>query len=126
MANTSVDSDEISPLGQTEVIEIRDGTLSRWQVDPAIAGEANIQAADLAGGDPAHNAAVITKVLGGGGTSAAKAAVILNAAGALLVSGQTENFETAVQRAREGLAHGAGMAALERLRIASHATTKPG
>ena len=118
--------DEISPLGLTDVIEVRDGTLSRWQVDPAIAGERDIQAADLAGGDPAHNAALITTVLGGGGPSAARAAVILNAAGALFVAGHADDFETAVQRAREGLAGGAGMAALERLRTASHATPKHG
>lgn len=118
--------DEISPLGLTDVIEVRDGALSRWQVDPAIAGETNIHADDLAGGDPSHNAAVILKVLGGGGPSAARAAVILNAAGALFVSGQVEDFETAVQRAREGLSQGAGMAALERLRAASHATPKHG
>lgn len=111
--------DEISPLGVTDVIEVQDGTLSRWQVDPAMAGETDTDAADLAGGDPAQNAALIIEVLGGGGPSAARAAVTLNAAAALYVAGHVADYATAVRRAREGLTEGVGLTALARLRIAS-------
>lgn len=112
--------DEISPLGPSEIIEVRDGTMTRWQVDPAIAGESDVNAADLAGGDPAQNAALTTLLLGGGGPPAARAAVILNAAAAVYVAGHVPDYETAVRRARQGLADGVGLAALDRLRAASH------
>lgn len=111
--------DEISPIGQTEVIEVDDGCLTRWSIDPAMADIPGVVAADLAGGEPRDNAAILERVLGGGGEPAARAAVILNAAGALYVANHEKDFRTAVTRAREGLATGAGLDALNRLRAAS-------
>ena len=116
--------DEISPIGMTEVIEVADGRLTRWSIDPAMADVAGVIAADLAGGDPQENAALVERVLGGDGPPGARAAVILNAAGALYVAGQESDFRTAVARARVGLAEGAGLDALHRLRAASRLATE--
>lgn len=117
--------DEVSPLGPTAVVEVQDGALREWIIDPKIAGIRDVRDADLAGGDPAQNATLIETVLAGGGPPAARAAVILNGAAALFVSGAAETFADAVERARRALAAGAGATALERLRAASqaHATT---
>src|SRR4051812_32327645 len=49
--------DEISPLGTTQVIEIRDGRTTEWTIEPRRFGMANGQAEELAGGSPADNAA---------------------------------------------------------------------
>ena len=111
--------DEISPLGPTTVIEVRNGGTSSWTISPDIAGEREVSAADLAGGGPEDNAAVIEAVLGGGGLPGARAAVVLNAAAAIYVSGAADDYEVAVGMARSALAEGAGMRALERLRKAS-------
>lgn len=111
--------DEVSPLGLTDVIEVADGVLTRWEIDPAIAGIEGISAADLTGGDPAQNAALIELVLRGEGPPGARAAVILNAAAALYVGGHVSNYADAVARARNGLQAGVGFEALERLRAAS-------
>ncbi len=108
--------DEISPIGATTVIEVRDGTLSEWTVNPAWAGVEGVRAEDLAGGEPTDNARVITDVLSGGGTPAAVAAVLLNAAAAIYVSGATTAYREAITVARHALDNGAGLAALERLR----------
>jgi anthranilate phosphoribosyltransferase len=116
--------DEVSPLGPTDVLEVNDGVISRWQIDPDIAEIDGIDATDLAGGDPRENASLIELVLDGSGPPAARAAVILNAAAALYVGGHTADYASAVREARDGLTHGAGAAALNRLRTASHAAVK--
>ncbi len=112
--------DEVSPLGETQVVEVNDGALSRWTIDPAIAGYGSIEAGDLAGGDPSENARLIERVLQNDGPVGARAAVVLNAAAALYVQGIVTSFEEAVAAAKVGLAQGAGAAALARLRFASH------
>ncbi|MGI9042750.1 MAG: anthranilate phosphoribosyltransferase [Gemmatimonadaceae bacterium] len=110
--------DEISPLGITRVVEIRGGSMSEWTIDPADYGLAATDQAELAGGDPADNARIITAILQGGGTVAARAAVILNAAAAIHVSGKVRDFTDGVSAARLALDEGKGWAALEKLRAA--------
>jgi anthranilate phosphoribosyltransferase len=111
--------DEISPIGLTAVIEIRGDTETRWMLDPAAHGFTALPAADLAGGDPAYNAALIERVLGGQGPAAAEAAVLLNAAGAIYVSGLAPTYAAGLELAKKSLASGAGRAALARLRKAA-------
>ena len=110
--------DEVSPMGPTQVIEVRDGTLAHWTIDPASFGIADVTAAELAGGDPSENASIILALLGGGGSRGGRAAVVLNAAAAIHVSGRTEQFGEAVDLARSALEAGKGLAALDRLRAA--------
>ncbi len=110
--------DEISPLGLSQVLEVRDGVIREWTIDPAALGMPPVEANDLAGGGPAANAAIVTAVLGGGGPPGARAAVMLNAAAALYVSGHEPSYDHAVARAATALDAGAGLQALERLRAA--------
>jgi anthranilate phosphoribosyltransferase len=111
--------DEVSPLGQTHVIEIRDGRTAEWVIDPAKFGYSNVDRADLAGGPPAENAAIIERVLTGNGPRGAAAAVVLNAAAAIYVSGKAKSYGDAVEISREAVTSGSGLVALERLRSAS-------
>jgi anthranilate phosphoribosyltransferase len=115
--------DEISPLGNTLVIEVRQGELSRWTVDPSAHGFTSIRRDELAGGTPAESATLIERIVGGGGPPGAEAAVLLNAAGAIYVGGAAPTFAAAVTRAREALNSGAARAALERLRAAAPRAT---
>lgn len=110
--------DEISPLGPTRVVEIRNGVSTEWTIDPASYGLATSDAAELAGGDPADNARIIVEVLSGRGTPGGRAAVILNAAAAIYVSGRVDDFASGVATARAALAEEKGLAALARLRKA--------
>ena len=110
--------DEVSPMGPTRVIEVREGEMTTWTIDPAELGFAPATAAELAGGDPADNAAIILALLGGGGSPGGRAAVVLNAAAAIHVSGRTATFGEAVQLARTALDEARGMVALDRLRSA--------
>ncbi len=108
--------DEISPMGRSSVIEIRGGAMSRWTIDPDEHGFALASASELAGGEPAQNAALITAVLVGSASAGATAAVLLNAAAAIYVSGRVPTLAAGVSVARESITSGAAMASLERLR----------
>lgn len=108
--------DEISPLGPTHVAEVKDGKVAEWTIDPGKHGVGKVSPNDLAGGSPADNAHVILDVLSGGGSPGAKAAVELNAAAAIYLSGLAGNYYEAVTRARDALAAGRGLSALEKLR----------
>jgi anthranilate phosphoribosyltransferase len=110
--------DEVSPLGPTHVAEVRGGAVTEWTIDPAELGFSDVAAEDLAGGDPASNAQTIEAVLAGEGPSGARAAVLLNAAAAIYVSGIALTLEDALGKAREALESGAGRRALDRLRDA--------
>jgi len=78
--------DEISPLGPTQVIEIRGTRTQEWTIDPARFGMPLGRAEELAGGPPAENAAAVQAVLRGDAPPTARAAVVLNAAAAVFVS----------------------------------------
>ena len=111
--------DEISPLGSTHVVEIRDGDIKEWTIEPARYGFPSGHASELAGGPPVQNAAAVTAVLDGSAPPTASAAVVLNAAAALYVSPDgPRNYGDAIDAARTGLRDGAGMRALDRLRAA--------
>jgi anthranilate phosphoribosyltransferase len=110
--------DEISPLGPTRVVEIRNGESQEWTLDPASYGLLTDDPRDLAGGDPADNARIIEAVLAGDGPRGATAAVLLNAAAAIYVSGQVNDFAGRVGAARAALEQRKGLAALDRLRAA--------
>lgn len=110
--------DEISPLAPTKVIEIRDGKISEWTVDPTRYGYTKLDARDLAGGPPDANARAILEVLGGRSSPAARGAVVLNAGAALYVGGRAKTFEQGIELAEAALDQSAGLAALERLRTA--------
>ena len=111
--------DEISPIGPTHVVEIRDGTTREWVIEPQRYGFAAGDVAELAGGPPAENAAAVLRVLDGTAAETATAAVVLNAAAALyLAPGGPSEFGDALVAVRAGLKDGAGLAALNRLRKA--------
>lgn len=114
--------DEVSPLGPTHVWEVRDGTVHEWMIDPVALGIEPGRLEELAGGEPAENAATIIAVLDGSRRGAARDALRLNAAAALYVSGRGWTFSEALGRATAALDEGKAMEALTRLRAA----TSPG
>jgi anthranilate phosphoribosyltransferase len=111
--------DEVSPLGPTDVIEVRGGALSRWVIDPRELGFSALDAADLAGAEPALNARVVEAAIRGAAAPGAQAAVLLNAAAAIYVAGRATSLPAALAVAREAIASGGALAALDRLRAAT-------
>lgn len=111
--------DEISPLGSTTILEIRNGKIDRSTFELEEVGLAPAKVEDLAGGEPSENAQLIERVLVGKGSAGAAAAVVLNAGAALYVAGQAKGLAAGVTLAREALTSGAGWDALGRLRRAT-------
>src|SRR4051812_1233547 len=110
--------DEVSPLGPTHVIEVRDGSTDRWTIHPDDHGFKKIAREDLAGSEPAENARIIEKILDGGGPKGARAAIVLNAGAAIYVSGRAESYGDGVAAAAGAIDSGAAKQVLERLRKA--------
>ena len=124
--HAAVGMDEVSPCGRTLVWEVRDGGVAEWEIEPEHYGLACDALDGLAGGEPAENAALIERLLGGGnGMPAVRCAVLLNAAAGLYVSGGGWTFDEAVERASASLESGAAADALERLRGNSAAAIVP-
>ncbi len=112
--------DEISPIGITEVREVRGTTsICSWTIDPAAHGYRDLSTADLAGGEPAENATIVRDVLNGAGTVAAQAAVTLNAAAALYVHRGGGDYASMVYEAQAALLDGSAAHVLDSLVVAS-------
>jgi len=110
--------DEVSPLGPTRVLEIREGNMREWTIEPERYGLGDVRAEQLAGGSPKENAAIVLQVLSGEGNNSATAAVVLNAAAAMYVASDTLTYDDAVDQARQSLGERRGLTALEQLRMA--------
>ncbi|MBK5189049.1 MAG: anthranilate phosphoribosyltransferase [Gemmatimonadaceae bacterium] len=110
--------DEISPLGCTRVLEVRNGIVSEWSIDPA-SFDLAAAPAELAGGEPAENAARVTAVLDGSDRRGARSAVVLNAAAAIYVGGAASTFAEGVRAAAAAIDSGKALRALTALREAS-------
>src|SRR5256886_3531420 len=117
--------DEVSPLGPTHVIEVRNGTTNRWTIHPDEHGFKKVSQDDLAGSEPAENAKIIEKILAGGGPKGARAAIVLNAAAAVYVSGRVDSYADGVSAANEAIDSGKAKEILERLRRAYGKPTEP-
>lgn len=114
--------DEMSPLGPTRIVELKDGVQRRWSFDPREElGWPEYREEDLAGGTPDRNARTVERVLRGEATGAARAAVVLNAGAAIYVAGKADSLREGVDRAEESVASGAGWERLEALRRATSA-----
>ncbi|MDH3205037.1 MAG: anthranilate phosphoribosyltransferase [Gemmatimonadota bacterium] len=110
--------DEVSPVGATRVVELRDGEILEYEVTPQQLGLEPADLAGLAGGEPGRNAEIIEAVLAGE-PGAARTAVVVNAAAALLVGGVAADLEGAARLAETSIDEGRAAAALERLRAAT-------
>jgi anthranilate phosphoribosyltransferase len=97
--------DEATPVGPFELYDVGPGRVARELRDPRDLGLPRCTAAELAGGDAAHNAAGLHAVFEGRDRGPHRDALLLNAALALEVTG-------AVSSAREGVA--AARATIER------------
>src|SRR5215216_6703858 len=104
--------DELSVSGTTRVVELRDGSLTTYDVSP---GELGLQAAGdgaVAAGTPDQNARVLRDVLAGEpGTE--RSLAVLNAAAAIYVGGLAESIAAGVERAQESIDSGAAAGVLD-------------
>jgi anthranilate phosphoribosyltransferase len=107
--------DEITTTGTTRVCEVRGGEVHTYTLEPERFGLRRAPLADLLGGEPDANAALMRRLLETARGPLADV-VALNAGAAIYVGGLAAGLEEGLERARAALASGAAAAKLEELR----------
>lgn len=110
--------DELTLAGPSQVVELKDGTLTAFEVTPEDAGLPRAPVEALKGGDPAENAAALLALLEGA-PGAYRDCVLLNAAAALIVAGRAQTLRDGVALATRSLDGRAALDVLRRLRAAA-------
>jgi len=111
--------DEATTTGATHVAALEDGAVRAFEIAPEDAGLPRARAADLVGGDPAHNASALLAVLEGAKNPYRDIAVF-NAAIALVVAGAAPDLRAGAARAAAALGDGAARETLAKLVRASN------
>jgi len=107
--------DELTITGPSEVAVLDAHGIARRTVTPEDAGLPRAPLSDLQGGDPAHNAAALLRLLDGE-TGAYRNIVLLNAAAALVVAGKASGLKAGVALAAAAIDDGHAGALLAAMR----------
>ena len=110
---TSGGMDEISIVGKTQALELSEGKMREFEIDPSTFGFSG-KKEDLASGDAQTNAATIRDILKGE-KGPKRDVVVLNAAYGLYVAGVAKTPEEGIKEAEESIDSGKAAAALEAL-----------
>jgi anthranilate phosphoribosyltransferase len=106
--------DEITVCAPTRVSELRDGTVRTYDLQATDYFVHLAHPDDLAGGDPAQNAAILREVLGGA-PGPKRDIVLINAAAALTAAGRVADIGAGVRLAAEVIDAGQAIAKLDHL-----------
>jgi anthranilate phosphoribosyltransferase len=112
--------DELTTTTTSHVVELRDGDVCEYDLDPATLGLDPAPPEALVGGDPLTNAALARKVLGGD-VGPQRDIVVLNAAAGLVAAGVVDDLAAGLEAARASIDGGHAAAALDRLVVVSNA-----
>ncbi len=104
--------DELSLAGGSELAEVRGGQIAMRRIAPADAGLPSAPIDAIRGGEPAHNAEALRRLLHGE-PGPYRDAVLLNAAGALIVAGAVKDWREGVEEAAEAIDKGLAKALLD-------------
>ncbi len=111
--------DEISLCAPTTVAEIKDNEYKRYEITPEQFGFERCTAADLTGGAPEENAAIIRAILNGE-KGHKRNAVLMNAGAALYIGDKADSMAGGIKLAEELIDSGKTLATLEAIIKASN------
>lgn len=106
--------DELTTTGSSSVLELRDGGVRSFVVDPVELGLAPAIPEELVGGPPEVNAAAVRRVLAGD-RGAHRDIVVLNAAAGLVVADVVPDLSSGIDRATQSIDSGSAARVLDRL-----------
>ena len=105
--------DELTTTGTSTVLALEHGEVTSFQVDPLAHGLAPAIAEELVGGEPAFNAHVVRRVMGGD-HGPHRDIVVLNAGAGLVVAGVASDLEQGIALAAHSIDSGAAETSLQR------------
>lgn len=108
--------DEASISGPTQVCEIRDGMLMKYELSPEKLGLPLGKKQEVSGGLAKDNAEITVRILSGEERGAPRNIVLLNAACALYITGRAKSLQEGVALAAESVDSGRALAKLEALK----------
>jgi len=94
--------DEISTTGPTFVAEVKNGTVTTFEITPSDFGFETATLEDLKGGDATVNAKAITELLAGT-KNAYRDIVLINAGAALVVTDVASDLADGIKKAAEAI-----------------------
>ena len=116
--------DEISLLGTTRINHLKNAEVATIEIAPEDFGLTRCALSDIKAGTPEINAATIKGVFSRKIAGARRDAIILNAAGALVVGGKADDFRTGIGLAGELIDNGAAAKKLRQLKELSNSFGK--
>ncbi len=107
--------DEISTIGTTKIIELREGEIATRELNPEDLGITLANVEDLKVADAKTSAKALRDIFTGRETGPRKDIVILNAAAAIIVGELAADFESAIKMAKASVGDGKALGCLEKL-----------
>ena len=102
-------TDEIALHGPTTVVELNNGELTQYTLNPSDFDLANYSLEQLAGEGPQYNANASLAILQGKGTDAHNAAIVVNVAALLYLTGKAETLKEGAKQVQTLLSSGQAM-----------------
>ena len=115
IVNSDDGMDEISPFENTNVVELKDGNVKEFKIDPKNFGINSRNKENLIGKDALYNSQKIIEIFEGKINEFSQS-VALNAAAGLIVSGKESEFKIAFERSLSYLRSGNVFKHLEKMR----------
>jgi anthranilate phosphoribosyltransferase len=107
--------DELSTMGPTRILYLKDGHISEETLDPTEYGFRLADFNDLTGGEAMVNGQIIRAILAGKESGPKKDIVLLNAAAAIMTAGLAGDFVEGIEKADHAIASGNALACLDKL-----------
>lgn len=98
--------DEVAVHGATEAVLLREGRLEQLEITPEQAGLNRYPLEQIAGGDPAQNAAILRSTLAGRASPAQSAIVAANAGALLFTAGLAADLRQGFESAQDSISSG--------------------
>jgi anthranilate phosphoribosyltransferase len=116
MVAASLDGlDELSLGAPSFVAELKDGTVTTYELDPQTLGFKKAGLEMIKGGESEANARITRGILEGTLEGAKRDIVLLNASAALIIEGMARDWQDGIQMAAEAIDSGKAKAALEKI-----------
>ena len=113
--------DEISTLGESQVVQLKDGEITKFTITPEEVGISRVAMEDIRGGTGEDNAKAMTSLMEGE-KGPYRDIVLMNAAAGLVVASKVADYKDGIALAGETIDNGRALAALNKLVEVSNRT----